>query len=41
MYARAARGRATPQQAVQRAEAQIKPIFEKWREKGLIGGARR
>jgi hypothetical protein len=41
MYARAARGRATPQEAVTRAEGQIKPIFEKWRKKGLIGGARR
>jgi multiple sugar transport system substrate-binding protein len=39
MYARAARGRATPQEAVAQAEAQIKPIFEKWRKKGLIGGA--
>jgi hypothetical protein len=39
MYARAARGRATPQEAVVRAEGQIKPIFEKWRKKGLIGGA--
>jgi multiple sugar transport system substrate-binding protein len=39
MYARAARGRATPQEAVARAEGQIKPIFEKWRKKGLIGGA--
>jgi multiple sugar transport system substrate-binding protein len=39
MYARAARGRATPQEAVQRAEGQIKPIFRKWRTKGLIGGA--
>ena len=39
MYARAARGRSSPQAAVARAEGQIKPIFEKWREKGLIGGA--
>src|SRR5918997_2025237 len=33
MYARAARGRSSPQAAVARAEGQIKPIFEKWREK--------
>jgi len=38
MYARAARGRATAQQAVARAEGQIKPIFDKWRKRGLIGG---
>ena len=39
MYARAARGRATPAAAVARAEAQIEPIFAKWRKAGLIGGA--
>ncbi len=39
MYARAARGRATPQAAVTRAQAQIEPIFAKWRKRGLIGGA--
>ena len=39
MYARAARGRSSPEAAVARAEGQIKPIFEKWRTKGLIGGA--
>jgi multiple sugar transport system substrate-binding protein len=39
MYARAARGRATPQEAVERATAQIRPIFDKWRARGLIGGA--
>jgi hypothetical protein len=39
MYARAQRGRSTPQAVVARTEGQIKPIFEKWREKGLIGGA--
>ncbi len=38
MYARAARGRATPQEAVARAQRQIEPIFAKWRKKGLIGG---
>ncbi|MDP8968047.1 MAG: hypothetical protein M3N04_05560, partial [Actinomycetota bacterium] len=39
MYARAARGRSSPQEAVRRTEAQIRPIFEKWRKRGLIGRA--
>jgi hypothetical protein len=39
MLARAARGRESPQEAVEGAEKQIKTIFEKWRKKGLIGGA--
>jgi len=39
MYARAARGEQSPEESVARAESQIKPIFEKWRRKGLIGGA--
>ncbi len=39
MYARAARGRSSPQEAVARTEAQIKPIFDKWRKRGLIGQA--
>jgi ABC-type glycerol-3-phosphate transport system substrate-binding protein len=39
MYARAARGQQSPQESVARAESEIKPIFEKWRRKGLIGGA--
>jgi hypothetical protein len=39
MYASAARGRQSPEEAVARAEAQMKPIFAKWRKKGLIGGA--
>jgi multiple sugar transport system substrate-binding protein len=38
MYARAARGEVSPKQAVADAEAQIKPIYEKWRAKGLVGG---
>jgi multiple sugar transport system substrate-binding protein len=37
MFARAARGQVSPQQAVADAEAQIKPIFDKWRQRGLIG----
>jgi maltose-binding protein MalE len=38
MFAEAARGQKTPQQAVTDAEAQMKPIFEKWKRRGLIGG---
>jgi maltose-binding protein MalE len=38
MFASAAKGDVTPKQAVTRAEAQIKPIFEKWRARGLVGG---
>jgi ABC-type glycerol-3-phosphate transport system substrate-binding protein len=39
MMAGAARGRRSPQEAVERAEGQIRPIYEKWRKRGLIGGA--
>ena len=38
MFASAARGEASPKEAVAQAEAQIKPIFEKWRKRGLVGG---
>jgi ABC-type glycerol-3-phosphate transport system substrate-binding protein len=38
MFASAARGGDSPEQAVARAEGQIKPIFEKWRARGLVGG---
>ncbi len=38
MMASAARGQASPQDAVTSAESQIKPIFDKWRTKGLVGG---
>jgi ABC-type glycerol-3-phosphate transport system substrate-binding protein len=38
MFASAARGEASPKEAVTQAEAQIKPIFEKWRKRGLVGG---
>ncbi|TQM14614.1 ABC transporter substrate-binding protein [Pseudonocardia kunmingensis] len=37
MFARAARGEVSPQQAVADAEAQIIPIFDNWRARGLIG----
>ncbi|GAA1583993.1 ABC transporter substrate-binding protein [Kribbella sancticallisti] len=39
MYAKAARGELTAEQAVADAERQIKPIFDKWRSRGLVGGA--
>lgn len=38
MFARAARGETSAKQAVLDAEAQILPIFAKWRQKGLVGG---
>ncbi|MDT0353020.1 ABC transporter substrate-binding protein [Pseudonocardia charpentierae] len=37
MFARAARGEVSAQQAVTDAEAQIRPIFDQWRARGLIG----
>jgi ABC-type glycerol-3-phosphate transport system substrate-binding protein len=39
MFARAARGEVSAKQAVADAEAQIKPIYDKWRKAGLVGGA--
>jgi multiple sugar transport system substrate-binding protein len=36
MFAAAARGEKTAEEAVADAEAEIKPIFEKWRERGKI-----
>jgi maltose-binding protein MalE len=38
MFARAARGEMNPKQAALAAEAQIKPVFAKWRQRGLVGG---
>jgi len=38
MYAKAARGEMSAVEAVEDAERQIKPIFEKWRRRGLVGG---
>ncbi len=38
MFAKAARGEMTPTEAVADAEKQIKPIFDKWRAKGLVAG---
>ncbi|MDP8929001.1 MAG: ABC transporter substrate-binding protein [Actinomycetota bacterium] len=40
MMAKAARGELSAKDAVTQAEAQIKPIFDKWRARGLIGGGR-
>jgi hypothetical protein len=37
MLARAARGDASPAQAVTEAHQQIEPIFAKWRAQGLVG----
>jgi len=36
MFAAAARGEATPEEAVTAAEAKIRPIYDKWRERGKI-----
>ena len=36
MFGVAARGELSPEEAVRAAEAKIKPIFEKWRERGTI-----
>ncbi|TDD22054.1 extracellular solute-binding protein [Kribbella turkmenica] len=38
MFAKAARGELSPEQAVADAERQIRPIFDKWRRRGLVGG---
>ena len=38
MFARAARGEVSAKQAVIDAENQIKPIYDKWRKAGLVGG---
>ena len=38
MFARAARGEVSARQAVADAESQIKPVFAKWRQQGLVGG---
>jgi spermidine/putrescine-binding protein len=38
MFAKAARGEMSPKDAVAWGEAQITPIFQKWRAAGLVGG---
>jgi hypothetical protein len=40
MMARAARGELSPRDAVVDAEGQIKAIYQRWRERGLVGGTR-
>lgn len=40
MMAKAARGQLTAQRAVEEAETQVKKIFQKWRDNGLVGGER-
>jgi ABC-type glycerol-3-phosphate transport system substrate-binding protein len=39
MFAAAARGRQSPQEAVDEAESQMEAIFAKWRKRGLVGGS--
>jgi multiple sugar transport system substrate-binding protein len=39
MFAQAARGEMSPEDAIADAEAQMTSIFERWRSEGLIGGA--
>jgi ABC-type glycerol-3-phosphate transport system substrate-binding protein len=39
MFAKAARGELSAVEAVEDAERQIKPVFDKWRKRGLVGGA--
>ncbi len=38
MFANAATGRMSPQQALDEAHKQVKAIFERWRAKGLVAG---
>jgi len=40
MMAKAARGQMSAQQAVEEADAQVRTIFQKWRQNGLVGGER-
>ncbi len=38
MFARAARGEATPEEAVAEATREAESVFAKWRDQGLVGG---
>lgn len=38
MFAKAATGRLTPEQALAEANARVKAIFNSWRQRGLVGG---
>ena len=40
MMARAARGELSARDAVVDAESQIRPIYQRWRDRGLVGGTR-
>lgn len=40
MFAKAATGQLTPQQAVAEADRRVKDIFRKWRSAGLVGGGK-
>ncbi|MDR7415779.1 MAG: twin-arginine translocation signal domain-containing protein [Armatimonadota bacterium] len=40
MFARVAQGIDTPEQALDAAARQIRRVFQKWREQGLVGGRR-
>jgi len=38
MFAKAATGRLSPKAALEEADAKVKAIYKKWRERGLVGG---
>ncbi len=38
MFAKAATGRLTPEQALAEANTRVKQIFNDWRKRGLVGG---
>lgn len=40
MFAKAATGRMTPKEAVEEAHRRCKEIFNKWRQRGLVGGGK-
>jgi multiple sugar transport system substrate-binding protein len=40
MMARAARGEQSAKDSVAQAEREIKQIYDKWRQRGLVGGSR-
>ena len=40
MMGRAARGQQSARESVTQAEAEVKRIFDKWRQQGLVGGSR-
>jgi multiple sugar transport system substrate-binding protein len=40
MLAMVARGEMNPEESVAQAEGQIRAIFDRWRDQGLVGGTR-